>query len=208
MTKVRNVARGVISNWASLAASILVGFFLSPFVVHHLGNTAYGIWALVMSLTSFMSLLDLGMRSTVMLLVSRNYALAQHEEASKAVSAALFVRAAIGLVIISFSTVLAFAAPRLFHIPPEMYVAARWAIFIAGVNLAVTLIFGVFGGVLAALHRFDLLSGVSVTQMAMRAAGAVWLLRHGHGIVALARWELFAVLTGNSVLTRLCFHYY
>lgn len=208
MTKMRRIARGVMLNWIALATSVLVGFFLSPFVVHHLGNVAYGVWTLVVSLTSFMGLLDLGLRGAVTLFVSKNRALRNHQESSRAVSAALWMRAGVGLVIISISSVIAVAVPHFFRIPPEMYSPARWAIVIAGANLAISLTFGVFGGVLAALHRFDLLSTVTMTQTVLRATGVLWLLGHHHGIVALALWELTAALLGNTLLTTLCFRTY
>ena len=78
MTKMRRIARGVMFNWIALATNMLVAFFLSPFVVHHLGNVAYGIWTLVVSVTSFMGLLDLGMRGAVTLFVSKNHVLGDH----------------------------------------------------------------------------------------------------------------------------------
>jgi O-antigen/teichoic acid export membrane protein len=57
--------RNVITNWAGTFSSMLIAFFLSPFVVHHLGATSYGIWILIMSVTGYLGLLDLGVRGTV-----------------------------------------------------------------------------------------------------------------------------------------------
>src|SRR5260370_24654794 len=47
-------ASGVIWNWIALASSFAVSFFLSPFIVHHLGTVLYGVWTLVAGLTSYM----------------------------------------------------------------------------------------------------------------------------------------------------------
>jgi hypothetical protein len=33
---------------------------MSPFIVHHLGTSAYGMWVLVGSLTGYLGLLNLG----------------------------------------------------------------------------------------------------------------------------------------------------
>src|SRR6266852_3513339 len=74
MSKGTSTARGVFSNWTALAVSFVVAFFLSPFIVHHLGVVAYGVWALVVAITSYMSLLDLGLRGAVIRFVSRHYA--------------------------------------------------------------------------------------------------------------------------------------
>src|SRR5579863_8681009 len=100
MSRLNQLAKSVASNWAAFATSVVVAFFLSPFIVHHLGNTAYGVWTLVISMISFMSLLDLGMRGAVTRFVGRNHAQGNHQEASRAVSAAFWLRLWIALLIL------------------------------------------------------------------------------------------------------------
>lgn len=208
MSGEKNTARGVLSNWVALAFSFAVAFFLSPFIVHHLGTTAYGVWALVVGITSYMGLLDFGLRGAVIRFVSKYHPTGKHDDSSEATSAALWLRLWICLAVIGLSVLLSFLVNRLFQIPPDLRVAARAAILLSGLSFAVTLYFGVFGGVLAALHRFDLISGVSIGQTVLRSSGVVWLLFRGHGILALAIWELVVVLSGNLVQTWLCFRVY
>lgn len=195
-------------NWAALAISVGVAFFLSPFVVHRLGNTAYGVWTLVISMISYMSILDLGLRGAVTRYVARHHAQGDHSESSRTVSAALWLRVWIGVAVLLISLILAGIAPRLFRIPVELQPAAKWAIVVTGAGLAVTLTCGVFGGVLAALHRFDLLSLIAILQTLIRAAGVVWLLRSGYGIIALAVWEFAVILMSNTALVATCFRLY
>jgi O-antigen/teichoic acid export membrane protein len=201
MLKSSRIGRSVGLNWIALAISVGIAFFLSPFVVHRLGNVAYGLWTLVISMTAYMSLLDLGLRGAVTRFVSKYHARGEHLEASRALSAALWFRAWISLLIIGTSLGLSRAASHFFQIPPEMQLAMRWAIAIAGTSLAVTLTFGVFGGVLAALNRFDLISIVTIGQTGLRALGIVWLLKSGYGIAGLAAWELIVVVLANICLT-------
>lgn len=200
--------RGVAMNWVAMATGILVGFFLSPFVVHHLGNVAYGVWTIIVSLASYMGLLDLGIRGAAMRFVARDHARGDHDKANEAVAAALFLRSGMVLVILSVSVLASFLAPRLFHVPSHLVSAARICILVTGVNLSISLTLGVYGGVLAALHRFDLMSSVTIGQTVFRALGAVWLLEHGYGIVALAIWELTSVTVGNTVLTLITLRVY
>ncbi len=190
MSRLRLIIRGAFSNWVSYAVTFLVAFFLSPFIVHHLGNVAYGVWVLVVSLISYLGLLDLGLRGAVTRYVAQHHAQNDHIESSRVVFGALWIRFWISCGILALSTILAFGLPKILEIPVELVLPARWALLLIGANLAMTLSFGVFGAVLAALHRFDLLSAVSIGQSLGRAAGAVILLRAGHGIVALASWEL------------------
>ena len=208
MSMGRGLARGVLLNWAALGTSMVVGFLLAPFVVHQLGNTTYGVWTLIVSIASYIGLLDLGLRGAVTRFVSKNHAQGNHLESSRTVSAALWLRGGIGLIIVAIGLIVSLFAPQAFRIPVEMQSAARIAIIITVTNVAASLIFGVFGGVLAALHRFDLMSSVTMMQTLLRAGGVIWLLKHGHGIISLAVWELTVVLLANSLLTKLCFIVY
>src|SRR5207253_9960175 len=123
-------------------------------------------------------------------------------------SAALWLRLWIGLVIVAASLILSSIATSTFRIPPDMNNPAGWAIRLTGISFAVTLTFGVFGGVLAALNRFDLLSAVNMGQTVLRASGVVWLLKSGHGIVGLAVWELLVALLANIALAYVSFRFY
>src|SRR5215831_6498408 len=100
MPNARRIAQNVLSNWLALAFMTVIAFFLSPFIVHHLGNLAYGVWVIIASLVSYMSLLDLGLQSAVTRFVSQATAQANHEEASQAVSSALWIRLWISLALI------------------------------------------------------------------------------------------------------------
>ncbi len=60
--------------------------FLAPFVVHRLGNVAYGVWVLAISSVGYLNLLDLGMRSSVIRFVSKGNTTQDHEGASEALS--------------------------------------------------------------------------------------------------------------------------
>jgi O-antigen/teichoic acid export membrane protein len=208
MSESNRFARGVAMNWLALGFSTCVAFFLSPFVVHHLGNVAYGVWTLVISLISYMGLLDLGLRGAVVRYVSRLKAQDDHRSVNRTVSAALWLRFWISLIAIVIGLALVRYTPEYFHIPAEMQSPARLAITVAAMSFGVTLLGGVFGGILAALHRFDLLGAIAISQTTVRALGVVWLLRGGHGIVALACWEFVVVLTANLAVVLLAFRSY
>ena len=204
----RHIIRGAVWNWTDFAVNVVVAFFLSPFVVHHLGNVTYGVWVLVNSIVSYMALVDIGMRGTVVRFVSADQPRGQHAEASRAVSAAIWFRLWIGLLIVGVSLVVCLHAPRMFHIPAEMQQAARWVILLAGGNLAISLTFGIFGGVLNALHRFDRLTAASTFRTLMNASGLVFLLRRGHGIVAIAAWQFLVAVASGALLCTFAFRTY
>ena len=62
MSKSRIYARNLGANWIGYGANLAVMFFMSPFVVHSLGNARYGVWTLLTSLTGYLGLVDIGVR--------------------------------------------------------------------------------------------------------------------------------------------------
>jgi O-antigen/teichoic acid export membrane protein len=198
--RVRHIARNVLFNWFGTIANLAVGFFLSPFIIHRLGNIAYGVWVLAIGVVAYLGLLDLGMQSAVLRFVSKGHTQNDHQGASEAISAALWVRIQISALILLVSVGLAALFPHLFNIPAVLSNDARKAILLIGLKLAITMSIGVVAGVLSALNRYDLQTYATLVQTAVRVIGVVAVLRMGHGIVAIAVCELIAVLAYNTLI--------
>ena len=49
----RRIIKNVGSSWFSLSTDVAVGIFLSPFILHRLGDTAFGVWILIFSITGY-----------------------------------------------------------------------------------------------------------------------------------------------------------
>ena len=67
----------------------VVSFFLSPFIVRHLGGTAYGVWSLLVALVGYLGLLDFGVRGAVTRFVANYHAVGDAQGSSSIVSAGL-----------------------------------------------------------------------------------------------------------------------
>ena len=190
MASTKRFAFNVLMNWASMAISMVVPFFLTPFVVRHLGPTAYGIWILAVSTVSYLSLLDLGLRSAIIRFVSKAQAQNHMAEATSSIGAALWFRLVVAAGVAILSVTLSLTFKRLFTIPLNMQRPAQITVLLCALGVGISLISGVFGAVLAAVNRFDVLSSVTMAQTIARAAGVIVILRNGLGLVSLAYWEL------------------
>ena len=200
LLRVRHIARSVLSNWFATAATLAVGFELQPFIIHRLGNVAYGVWVLAISSISYLVMLDLGMANSVVRFISKGHTTQDHQGASEALSAVLWVRLQIGALMLLLSGGFAAVFPRVFKVPPALALDAREAIFVIGVTTAISMSFGVFSSTLSALNRYDLKSYVTLIQLSIRVIGVVAVLRAGYGIVAIAFCELLAAVVGNALL--------
>jgi O-antigen/teichoic acid export membrane protein len=187
-------------NWIAMAAGMVVPFFLTPIVVRTLGATAYGVWILAVSTVAYLNLLDLGLRSAVIRFVSKANAQGKNDESKNAIAATLWFRLLIAGAIAVLSVALAAFFPHIFNVPPDLKYAAQVTVLLCALGVAVTLVSGVFGAVLAAINRYDLLSLITAIQVLLRAVGVIVILRHGGRLIALAYWELAVILAAGIAI--------
>src|SRR5689334_13551071 len=85
------IIKNVSSNWFSLGVNVAVGFLLTPFIIHHLGDSANGIWILIFSITGYYGIFDLGIRSAIIRYVSKFAATGDKKELAKVINTNLFL---------------------------------------------------------------------------------------------------------------------
>jgi O-antigen/teichoic acid export membrane protein len=180
----------VLSNWGVFVFSTIANFFVAPFVVHSLGNAAYGAWVLLGSLVGYLGLLDLGVRGAITRFVSRLHATADHEGAARFASAGLFLFSVSATIAILAGLGLAAVLDRLFEIPPALLPQARIAVILIACTIALALLGGLYGGVVTAMQRFELNGATEIAVEAVRITAVVLALRSGEGLVALAAIHL------------------
>jgi O-antigen/teichoic acid export membrane protein len=194
------IVRNVLSNWTSYVVTAIVGFMLTPVVVHSLGDAGYGLWTLVLSMTGYFGVLDLGIRSSVGRFVTRYMALGDHHSVNRTASTAAVILGCGGVIGLLTTVGIAAFFFDSFRLEPQHVFAGRTALLLTGLNMSLLLPLGVFSAVLIALERFDVLSGVTIVGELARAALVVWCLHIGYGLVALALISLAITLTQYSAM--------
>src|SRR5689334_13331415 len=91
------IIKNVSSNWFSLAINVVVGILLSPFIVHRLGDAAFGIWVLIFSITGYYGIFDLGIRSAIIRFVSKFSATGDIEDLARVINTNLFLYVCTGI---------------------------------------------------------------------------------------------------------------
>jgi O-antigen/teichoic acid export membrane protein len=182
----RELIKNVGSSWFSLGVNILVGIFLSPFILHRLGPTAYGAWILVFSLTGYYGLFDLGIRSSIIRYVSTYTATNDTEGVSRLINTSLAVYTAIGGAALLATLVLSGFLGSLFRMPSDFLPTARILFLMVGAATALGFPAGVFGGILEGLNRFYFVNATNVVSTLLRAVLIVLALKFGYGLLAVA----------------------
>src|SRR5579863_1688171 len=189
MKKLDKVAlfKNVGSSWFALGINIVVGILLSPYILHHLGDDAFGLWVLIFSITGYYGLFDLGIRSSIVRYVATYSATHDNEELNRLLSTALVSYSGIGAAAILITLAGSYYVDSIFpKIAADFLSTARLLFLIVGSSVALGFPVGVFGGVLEGLQRFYLLNFTSISATLLRALLIVLALRHGYGLLAVA----------------------
>src|SRR5437660_9373601 len=91
------ILKNVGSSWSALATNVAVGIFLSPFILHRLGDAAFGIWVLIFSLTGYYGIFDFGIRSSIIRYVSKYTATHDIDEVSRLICTSMFTYTGVGI---------------------------------------------------------------------------------------------------------------
>ena len=182
----RQILKNVGSSWFALGVNVVVGIFISPYILHRLGDEAFGLWVLIFSVTGYYGLFDLGIRSSIVRYVAKYSATDEHDALNRLVNTAMFSYSGIGLLAMLITLIATYYVNSIFRIPAEFVVTARWLLFLVGSSVSLGFPLGVFSGILEGLQRFYLLNFASISFTLLRALLIVVALRRGRGLLTVA----------------------
>src|SRR2546429_545247 len=158
------ILRNVGSSWSALGVNVLVGIFLSPYILHRLGDEAFGLWILIFSVTGYYGIFDLGIRSSVVRYVAKYSAIEEYDDLNRLLNTAMFSYSAIGAVAMGITLVAAYYLNSIFRVPVDFVSTARLLLIMLGTSVSLGFPLGVFSGTLEGLQRFYLLNFTNISS--------------------------------------------
>jgi len=182
----RRVVGGTIANYAGQIVSLGTGFFLTPFVLHHLGQTQYGLWILVGSVVAYGSLLDLGIWGALVKYVAEFRARGENEQTRRLIATALWVYVLLGLAVIAASALIAPIFPVMFNVPESERATGSWLVMIMGISIGLSIPCSAQAAVLRGLQRYDLVNVIASLGILSSAIATVAVLQFGGDVLGMA----------------------
>jgi len=197
----RNLLTGTATKYVLLTLNILIGVLLMPFTMEHLGKAQYGLWMLVVSMTYYFQLLDLGYGSGIVRHITEADARGDERGVNEVVSTFFVMYAGIGsLALVGAGALAALVIPRFPGIEPHHVRTAQLLMLILGVRVAIGFPMTVFGAVATSRQAFALNGSIAIVS-ALASAFVTWaVLVAGHGLV-----PLVAATTSVALLTYIAY---
>lgn len=202
-SSVKKLLRNIFANQLGFLVSVVVTFFLSPYVVNSLGGTRYGIWSLIVSLTGNYGLLAFGIQGAVTRYIAHAAATGDREKVNGYFNTALFFLAGSATLVLLVGLVMTLFINYLFVLPKDFVSEAKLACLLVTLSAVTTFCFASFDCVLIAHQRFQATNVVGTVNTIIRAGLTVWFLKHGYGIVALAALGTVLTLLNGLVIATI-----
>jgi O-antigen/teichoic acid export membrane protein len=198
-------AKNVSATWLGLLVHAAVGFFLSPFILHKLGDEAFSLWVLVFSLSGYYGLFDLGIRSSIVRYVAKFAATQDEDKLRRFLSTGVAFYSAVSLVVLLLTGIGFFHLQFLFKIPAGFLASARVLFALAGAGAALAFPLGVFAAVLEGLQKFSWLHLSQVGVTLLRGLLILIALTEGGGLVAIGAITVGMSLLGYLIIMWIAF---
>ena len=190
------VARNVSTRYIAIAGDALIGLMLLPFNIRHLGTSAYGLWMLTASMTTYFSVLDLGFGGSIVKFVAHYRAKRDTGGLNEIASTLFGIFAVTGCVAYAVFVLLALNVRHVVNITPDQEPTARALMLIIGVYVSAGFPFSIFGGIINGFQRYDVNNVVGIASSLVVAAVNVVMLWKGATLV-----QLVFVTTSLRIMT-------
>jgi len=189
----KTISKNIFSNYVGIAGAIIIAFMLSPFLVHSLGDTRYGVWSVVSALTGYMALLDLGVSSAMAKYVAKFKVLKDYRSLNEVLASGLLIMLTAGTLLLIFSPLLASAVVSFFNFDGELGESVRLLVIIGSVDIAIFVSTGILVGAFFGFQRYEIINAVNLMVALFKAALFYLVLTNGYDLVAMG----LVSLSGN-----------
>lgn len=198
MSLVKRVANNAALSGLATTWKVLISFVLTPFLIHSLGSSAYGIWVLMLSFSvyGYLSLFSLGLQGALVKHVAEYRARNELENTSEVFRAGLLFLSAVG--VLAFIVLLVFASlllERVFHIPSSYVAVSRTLLGIVAAQALFDFPGLAFAGVIEGVQRYDILALLELARSTLFAGAAIISVSNGYGMLSLG-----IIVLGLSIL--------
>ncbi len=160
-------------------------FLLYPFLVERLGESRYGVWALLSSATGYLGVFDAGFAASITKYVAQYKGQDDVPRLRSVIWAGTRLYFLISIPAALAAAVFYFIFPMIFSFEPELMEEALPVLAVVSVDVVLSLWFTSAKAALNGLQRFDVTSGLHPLATLARAGIVVLLVLNGHGLLGL-----------------------
>ncbi len=191
--KINQLKGGVMLSYGTQLVHILTGLLYTPVMLRLLGQSEYGLYQLVFSVVSYLSMLSLGFGSSYMRFYSRYKAKGDEDNVAKLNGMFLIIFTVISVICVLCGTVMLANVKAIFGngLTPSELSTARILLALMVINIAASFINSVFTNNITAHEKFIFQRVVELLKAIFNPFLTLPLLIMGYGSVAMVSVTTF-----------------
>lgn len=178
---------GAILNYVIIGLNTLVGLAYTPYMLRCLGQNEYGLYSLVASVISYLTILDFGFGNAIIRYTAKFRAEGKIQEQWELFGMFLIVYSIIGLIAFCGGLALYFNVDALFDrtMTAADMSQAQTMMLLLTINLAFTFPLSVFGAIITAYENFVFQRIVNILRIILSTGVLILVLALGYKAIAL-----------------------
>ena len=163
------------ANLANFGLGIIVGLWLTPYLIRHLGVAAYGLVPLAVTVTSYLGLFTMALNAAVGRFVTIALDRQDHAEANRIFNTSFWGTAAVLIILLGPALWLSYQAKFFFNVPAGYEHQFVWLFLCTMGMFFLSTLGSPFGIATFCRNRFDLANAVGIAGTFVRVAAIVLL---------------------------------
>ena len=187
MKKNSEIKIGAILSYIVIGLNMITGIAYTPFLTKMLGQSEYGLYSLVASVISYLTILDLGFGNAIIVYTSKYIAKNDKESENKLHGMFFIIYIIIGIIAGIIGTILYLNVNKLFgsSMTAEEVKKAQVLIGILTFNLIITFPFSIFSSIITAYEKFVFNKILNIIRIIVTPLIMIPLLIIGYKSIAL-----------------------
>ena len=189
---------GAALNYVVIVLNMLVGLLYTPYMLRMMGQSEYGLYSLVASVISYLTVLDLGLGNAIVRYTAKFRAEGKVTEQYEMFGMFLVLYVMIGVIAFVAGLGLYFHVDTLFGatMTLEELEKARIMMLFLIFNLAVTFPMSIFGSIITAYERCVFPTVINIARIILNTVIMICLLEMGYKAIAMVVLQtVFNILT-------------
>lgn len=185
--KVNQRKIGAILSYFVIGLNMIVGILYTPFLIRKLGQAEYGLYSIVNSVISYLTIMDMGFGNAIIIYTSRYLNQGDKEKQYKLHGMFFVIYCIIGLIAAMLGIILYLNVNTLFgnSMTSEEISKAKIMMLILTFNLAITFPFSIFGNIITAHEKFVVSKTIQIIQIILKPMLMIPLLIMGYKSIAM-----------------------
>lgn len=203
--KINQLKTGAALSYVVLGLNNVVGLLYTPYMLRMMGQSEYGMYALVASVIAYLAILDMGFGNTIIRYTAKFRAEGKTEEQYSMFGMFIILYLAIAMITLILGMVLYFNTQAVYgsSLSGEELKKVQILILIMVFNLVFTFPFSIFGSIITAYENFVFQKLIKIVRIILNTIIMIILLEMGYRAIGMV-----ILITIFNVVTQLINFWY